>query len=63
MAAALDVVVDAAADVNGLPWLNDLRASANTPPLRPRVPLWTGESIIGSVEPDFLSQNALQPFI
>ena len=63
MAAALDVAVDAAVNVNGLPWLNDLRASANTPPLRPRVPLWAGESIIGSVEPDFLSQTALQPFL
>ena len=44
-------------------WLDKLRASANMPPLRPRVPLWAGESAIGSVEPDFLSQNALQPFL
>ena len=44
-------------------WLRKLRASADTPPLRPRVPLWAGESAIGSVEPDFLNQNALQPFL
>jgi len=48
----------AALDAN---WLRKLRASANTPPLRPRVPLWAGESAIGSVEPDFLSQKALEP--
>ena len=42
-------------------WLYKLRASGNAPPLRPRVPLWAGESTIGSVEPDFLSQKALQP--
>ncbi len=51
MAAALD------AD-----WLRQLRASANTPPLKARVPLWAGESAIGSVEPDFLDQKALQTF-
>ena len=44
-------------------WLGKLRASANAPPLRPRVPLWAGESAIGSVEPDFLSQKALEPFL
>ena len=44
-------------------WLRKLRASANVPPLRPRVPLWTGESVIGSVEADFFSQKALQPFL
>ena len=43
-------------------WLRKLRASANTPPLRPRVPLWAGVSAIGSVEADFFSQQALQPF-
>ncbi len=42
-------------------WLRALRASANQAPLRPRVPLWAGESAIGSVEPDFLHQIALQP--
>ena len=42
-------------------WLHKLRVSANTPPLRPRVPLWAGESAIGSVEPDFFNQKALQP--
>jgi 8-oxo-dGTP pyrophosphatase MutT (NUDIX family) len=43
-------------------WLRRLRASANAPPLRQRVPLWAGESAIGSLEPDFLSQIKLQPF-
>lgn len=42
-------------------WLRKLRAKAIQPPLRPRVPLWAGESVIGSVEPDFLRQIALQP--
>ena len=42
-------------------WLRALRAAATQPPLRPRVPLWAGESVIGSVEPDFLHQIALQP--
>jgi 8-oxo-dGTP pyrophosphatase MutT (NUDIX family) len=42
-------------------WLGSLRAAASQPPLRPRVPLWAGESVIGSVEPDFLHQIALQP--
>jgi 8-oxo-dGTP pyrophosphatase MutT (NUDIX family) len=42
-------------------WLQALRAGAIIPPLRPRVPLWAGESVIGSVEPDFLHQIALQP--
>ena len=55
--------VDAAVGGNGLHWLSHLRASANTPPLLPRVPLLAGESIIGSVEPDFLSQKALQAIL
>ena len=42
-------------------WLRALRASANQPPLRARVPLWSGESIIGSVEADFLDQIAFEP--
>jgi 8-oxo-dGTP pyrophosphatase MutT (NUDIX family) len=42
-------------------WLSALRASAIQAPLRPRVPLWAGESVIGSVEPDFFYQMALQP--
>ncbi|MFC5523011.1 NUDIX hydrolase [Polaromonas jejuensis] len=42
-------------------WLEKLRAGAIQAPLRPRVPLWAGESVIGSVEPDFLHQIALQP--
>jgi len=41
-------------------WLRKLRASANTPPLRPRVPLWVGESAIGSVEADFLCHESLR---
>jgi 8-oxo-dGTP pyrophosphatase MutT (NUDIX family) len=42
-------------------WLRALRSKAIQPPLRPRVPLWAGEAVIGSVEPDFLHQIALQP--
>ena len=41
--------------------LQALRAAANVAPLRPRVPLWAGVSMIGSVEPDFLSQIGLSP--
>nr|WP_315231388.1 NUDIX domain-containing protein [uncultured Albidiferax sp.] len=37
-------------------WLAALRAGADQPPLRPRVPLWAGTVQIGSVEPGFLSQ-------
>jgi len=47
--------------VVGPDWLRILRASASQAPLRPRVPLWTGASVIGSVEPDFFNQIALQP--
>lgn len=42
-------------------WLRALQAEASQPPLRPRVPLWAGDSLIGSVEPDFLCQISLQP--
>lgn len=35
-------------------WHAALRAEADRPPRRPRWPLWAGESLIGSVEPDFL---------
>ncbi|MBC7610012.1 MAG: NUDIX domain-containing protein [Polaromonas sp.] len=42
-------------------WLLALRAAANQPPLRLRVPLWAGESAIGSVEAGFLDQIASQP--
>lgn len=42
-------------------WLRALRSQALVPPLRPRVPLWAGESVIGSIEPDFLHQVVLQP--
>ena len=44
-------------------WLANLRASAIAAPLRPRVSLWAGESVIGSVEADFLHKKCLQPFI
>ena len=37
-------------------WLRALRAQAALPPLRPRVPLWAGAALIGSVEPDFLDK-------
>jgi len=42
-------------------WLAALRAGADVPPLRPRVPLFAGATIIGSVEPDFPDQIGLQP--
>ena len=44
-------------------WLAGLRAGAIVMPLRPRVPLWAGQSVIGSVESSFLHQKCLQPFI
>ncbi|NPC54701.1 NUDIX hydrolase [Caenimonas soli] len=36
-------------------WLAAQRARADQPPRKPRVPLWTGDARIGSVEPDFLA--------
>ncbi|MDI1274087.1 NUDIX domain-containing protein [Polaromonas sp.] len=42
-------------------YLRTLHAAATQPPLRPRVPLWAGEVVIGSVEPEFLSKIVLQP--
>ena len=42
-------------------WLAALRASGQLPPARPRLPLVAGDTVIGSVEPDFLSQIRLQP--
>ncbi|WP_372825206.1 NUDIX domain-containing protein [Polaromonas sp.] len=42
-------------------WLASLRASARLAPARPRLPLIAGDTVIGSVEPDFLSQIRLQP--
>lgn len=44
-------------------WLRALRAAASQPPLRPRVPLWAGAAVIGSVEPDFFHKIALQPLL
>lgn len=35
-------------------WLAALRAGADRPPRRPRVPLWAGDARIGSVEPELL---------
>lgn len=40
-------------------WLAALRAGADLPPRRPRVPLWLGSEVVGSVEPDFLSPLVL----
>lgn len=42
-------------------WLAALRASNRQAPARPRLPLLVGDVVIGSVEPDFLSQVRLQP--
>jgi len=36
-------------------WLAALRARADQPPRRPRVPLWAGEARIGSIEPDLFA--------
>ena len=48
-------------DVLDAAWLAALRAGADVPPLRPRVPLFAGVARSGSVEPDFLSKISLQP--
>lgn len=40
-------------------WLAALRAGADQPPLKPRLPLWAGEARIGSVEAGFLEQVPL----
>lgn len=37
-------------------WLRGLCSAATQAALRPRLPLWAGASVIGSVEPDFLHQ-------
>lgn len=42
-------------------WLAGLRARAEQPPRKPRVPLWAGDARIGSVEPDFLSSVPVSP--
>jgi 8-oxo-dGTP pyrophosphatase MutT (NUDIX family) len=42
-------------------WLASLLASGQLPPARPRLPLLAGDAMIGSVEPNFLSQIRLQP--
>jgi 8-oxo-dGTP pyrophosphatase MutT (NUDIX family) len=42
-------------------WLRRLHANAAQLPRQLRQPLWAGESVIGSVEAEFLSQIALQP--
>jgi 8-oxo-dGTP pyrophosphatase MutT (NUDIX family) len=38
-------------------WLAALRARADQPPLRPRVALWWGDSVIGSVEPSLFPDS------
>jgi 8-oxo-dGTP pyrophosphatase MutT (NUDIX family) len=38
-------------------WLASLNARADEPPRRPRVPLWSGDGRIGSVEPDFFRET------
>ena len=40
-------------------WLAKLRAGAEQPPLRPRLPLWAGAAQIGSVEPEFIAKICL----
>lgn len=42
-------------------WLAALRASADRPPLRPRLPLLWGAHVIGSVELDYFDQIGLHP--
>jgi 8-oxo-dGTP pyrophosphatase MutT (NUDIX family) len=42
-------------------WLAQLRAGADQPPLRPRVPLWWRDAAIGTVEPFLPDQIRLQP--
>jgi 8-oxo-dGTP pyrophosphatase MutT (NUDIX family) len=42
-------------------WVAGLRAQADRPPLRPRVPLWWQGTAIGSVEPELLNEIRLQP--
>ncbi len=42
-------------------WLTGLRARADHPPRRARLPLWAGAAAIGSVEPGFLDEMALKP--
>ena len=44
-------------------WLGTLRAGAIVQPVRPRVPLWAGQSVIGSVEPGLLNDQALQAML
>ncbi|MBI2727020.1 MAG: NUDIX domain-containing protein [Polaromonas sp.] len=44
-------------------WLKTLHARAIKQPLRPRVPLWAGESVIGSVEPALLNDKALHEML
>ncbi|MDB5946708.1 MAG: hypothetical protein JWQ33_1734 [Ramlibacter sp.] len=37
-------------------WRQALQAQARQPPLRARVPLWSGQAVIGSVEDDFAAR-------
>jgi 8-oxo-dGTP pyrophosphatase MutT (NUDIX family) len=45
---------------HGQEWLARLRAEADQPPRRPRLPLWWNEALIGSVEPDVPDRIGLQ---
>ena len=42
-------------------WLAALRAKANQPRLRPRVPLLAGAGAVGSILPDFMHKIGLWP--
>ena len=44
-------------------YLRTLHAATMQPPLRPRVPLWSGAVVVGSVEPDFLNSIVLPPLL
>ncbi len=44
-------------------WLKALRLGAVVQPLRPRVPLWAGQSVIGSVEPALLNDKTLHQML
>jgi 8-oxo-dGTP pyrophosphatase MutT (NUDIX family) len=42
-------------------WQEALRRDAVQAPLRPRLPLWAGDAVIGSVEADFFSKTGHKP--
>jgi 8-oxo-dGTP pyrophosphatase MutT (NUDIX family) len=47
----------------GLPpaWLAQLAGRRDVPPLVPREPLWAGDALVGSVEPDFFERLGAAP--